>query len=372
MPGQAPFLLTLLTVIVHPSLINACRCREVNDAYHRDPADGWPPPSTDRADDARHRPDRLPGVRGQPDRQRRLRERQPQPLDLRDRPGHRCRPRPSTVVRRRLQGNPSASDLAKCAQTVSVAANSAYTLTVWVRGGGGYVYLGVTGGSVDLVAELGERLDPADRHVHHHRRADVARGVRHRLVRPADLLRRRRRPRRPGAAGGGGTSGPRPAAPGTPTVGTVTGTSIALSWPAVDRHRDRLPRLRGHHGQVDRNRHLGDDHRPRDVLHAHVQRHRLQQQWRERALRQRHRDHDRLRHRRWRQRLLLRAVHRHRPAAGPRHGGRGRQHEVPDARVHAGQRQHLQRRPGTAAPATRPGSPRSRTASRRCARPAAT
>ena len=39
-----------------------------------------------------------------------------------------------------LRGNPSASDLAKCAQTVPVAANSAYTLTVWARGGGGYVY----------------------------------------------------------------------------------------------------------------------------------------------------------------------------------------------------------------------------------------
>ncbi|MEV0274633.1 carbohydrate binding domain-containing protein [Hamadaea sp. NPDC050747] len=48
---------------------------------------------------------------------------------------------------RALQGAASASDNAKCTQTVAVQANTAYTLTAWVRGGGGYVYLGVTGGN---------------------------------------------------------------------------------------------------------------------------------------------------------------------------------------------------------------------------------
>src|SRR5262247_3439472 len=35
---------------------------------------------------------------------------------------------------RALQGAASASDNAQCTQTVSIAANSAYTLTAWVRG----------------------------------------------------------------------------------------------------------------------------------------------------------------------------------------------------------------------------------------------
>ncbi|NUT33879.1 MAG: chitinase [Hamadaea sp.] len=48
---------------------------------------------------------------------------------------------------RALQGAASASDNAKCTQTVTVQPNTAYTLTAWVRGGGGYVYLGVTGGN---------------------------------------------------------------------------------------------------------------------------------------------------------------------------------------------------------------------------------
>jgi chitodextrinase len=46
---------------------------------------------------------------------------------------------------RALAGAATASDNAQCTQTVAVAANSAYTLTAWVRGN--YVYLGVVGGS---------------------------------------------------------------------------------------------------------------------------------------------------------------------------------------------------------------------------------
>ncbi|NUR31178.1 MAG: chitinase, partial [Catenulispora sp.] len=45
-----------------------------------------------------------------------------------------------------LQGAASASDYAQCSQTVAVQPNTAYTFTGWVRGGGGYVYIGVTGG----------------------------------------------------------------------------------------------------------------------------------------------------------------------------------------------------------------------------------
>jgi chitodextrinase len=54
----------------------------------------------------------------------------------------------STPVRsgtRSLQGAASTSDNARCSQTVAIAANSAYTLTAWVRGN--YVYLGVNGGA---------------------------------------------------------------------------------------------------------------------------------------------------------------------------------------------------------------------------------
>lgn len=43
-----------------------------------------------------------------------------------------------------LSGGATASDNARCAQTVQVAPNSPYTLTAWVRGA--YVFLGVTGG----------------------------------------------------------------------------------------------------------------------------------------------------------------------------------------------------------------------------------
>jgi len=46
-----------------------------------------------------------------------------------------------------VQGNVTASDFAQCSQNVTVVPNTAYTVSAWVRGGGGFVYLGVTGGS---------------------------------------------------------------------------------------------------------------------------------------------------------------------------------------------------------------------------------
>ncbi|WP_239121079.1 glycosyl hydrolase family 18 protein, partial [Catellatospora chokoriensis] len=48
---------------------------------------------------------------------------------------------------RALQGAPNGSNHAQCSQTVTVLPNTAYVLSAWVRGGGGYVYLGYTGGT---------------------------------------------------------------------------------------------------------------------------------------------------------------------------------------------------------------------------------
>jgi chitinase len=46
-----------------------------------------------------------------------------------------------------LQGAANSSNHAQCSQTVSVVPSTAYTVSAYVFGGGGYVYLGVTGGS---------------------------------------------------------------------------------------------------------------------------------------------------------------------------------------------------------------------------------
>ena len=134
-----------------------------------------------------------------------------------------------------LRGTPSASDLAKCAQTVPVAAGSTYTLTVWARGGGGYVYLGVTGGTSTwspAAANAWTQLSVTYTTTSTQTSLEVYvtgwYGQSAYYVDDMDL-------EGPGAGGGGTTSPTGPAAPstpGTPTVGTVTGASIALSWPA--------------------------------------------------------------------------------------------------------------------------------------------
>ncbi|MBV1855446.1 carbohydrate binding domain-containing protein [Catellatospora sp. NEAU-YM18] len=46
-----------------------------------------------------------------------------------------------------LAGAANASNHAQCSQTVTVLPNTAYVLSAWVRGSGGYVYLGYTGGT---------------------------------------------------------------------------------------------------------------------------------------------------------------------------------------------------------------------------------
>jgi hypothetical protein len=131
-----------------------------------------------------------------------------------------------------LQGNPSASDLAKCSQTIPVAANSAYTLTMWARGGGGYVYLGVTGGTstwspnsastwTQLTVTYTTTAGQTSLEVY----VTGWYGQPTYYADDFDLE---------GPAGGGGGGGPTvPGAPGTPVAGTTTSTSIPLSWSAA-------------------------------------------------------------------------------------------------------------------------------------------
>ena len=129
-----------------------------------------------------------------------------------------------------LQGNPSASNLAKCAQTIPVAANATYTLTMWARGGGGYVYLGVTGGTSTWspsAASAWTKLTvtytttAAQTSLEVYVTGWYGQGAYY--ADDFDLE---------GPAGGGG--GPSaPGTPGTPVVGTTTGTSIPLSWTAA-------------------------------------------------------------------------------------------------------------------------------------------
>src|SRR5215217_5613950 len=46
-----------------------------------------------------------------------------------------------------LQGAANSSNHAQCSQTVSVVPSTAYTISAYVQGGGGFVYLGAAGGS---------------------------------------------------------------------------------------------------------------------------------------------------------------------------------------------------------------------------------
>ncbi|MBB5871832.1 hypothetical protein F4553_005211 [Allocatelliglobosispora scoriae] len=124
-----------------------------------------------------------------------------------------------------LAGAASASDNAKCTQTVAVQPSTAYTLTAWVRGGGGYVYLGVTGGSstwnpsaasnwVQLSLPFTSAAGQTSAQVY-------VNGWYGTGTYYADDI---------SLDGPGGTGVP--GTPGTPSVGTITNTSIALSWGA--------------------------------------------------------------------------------------------------------------------------------------------
>jgi chitinase len=123
-----------------------------------------------------------------------------------------------------LAGNATASDHAKCTQTVAVRPNTAYTVSAWVRGNP--VYLGITGGpstwtgsgtytQLTLSFTSGANQTSAELYLH----GWYGAGTYH----ADDVV----------LDGPGGTTPGTPATPGNPSVGAVTASSVALSWPAV-------------------------------------------------------------------------------------------------------------------------------------------
>jgi len=124
-----------------------------------------------------------------------------------------------------LAGAASAADNAKCTQTVPVRPGTAYTLSAWVRGN--YVHLGVTGGAFTWTPSAGSYTElrvsftsgasQTSAQVYLH--GWYGTGTYH-----ADDVN---------LDGPGGPVDPAvPGAPGNPTLGTVSNTSIALSWGA--------------------------------------------------------------------------------------------------------------------------------------------
>ncbi|WP_018544829.1 chitinase [Streptomyces sp. LaPpAH-108] len=129
-----------------------------------------------------------------------------------------------------LQATPEGSDNAQCAQSVTVRPNSAYTLSGWVRGS--YVYLGANGtGTTDVSTwtqsapdwqkltttfTTGPNTTKVTLYTHGWYGTGAYNADDISLVGP----------------GGGSTTQP-PAAPTGLTTGTVTATSVALSWSAV-------------------------------------------------------------------------------------------------------------------------------------------
>ncbi|MBB5868875.1 chitinase [Allocatelliglobosispora scoriae] len=120
-----------------------------------------------------------------------------------------------------LAGAASASDNAQCTQTVAVVPSTAYSLTAWVRGN--YVYLGVTGGAstwtsnanyTQLTVNFTTAAGQTSAQVYLH--GWYGQGTYY-----ADDI---------SLDGPGGSSAP--GVPGNPSVGTVTNSSVALSWGA--------------------------------------------------------------------------------------------------------------------------------------------
>ncbi|NUO55662.1 MAG: chitinase [Hamadaea sp.] len=122
-----------------------------------------------------------------------------------------------------LAGAASASDNAQCTQTVAVLPNTAYSLTGWVRGN--YVYLGIVGGAstwtpsaaayTQLTVAFTTTASQTSVQVFTH--GWYGQGTYY-----ADDI---------SLDGPGGSSVP--GTPGAPSTGTVTDTSIALSWGAA-------------------------------------------------------------------------------------------------------------------------------------------
>jgi chitinase len=123
-----------------------------------------------------------------------------------------------------LAATATASDTAQCTQTVSVLPNTTYTVSAWVRGSP--VYLGITGGpstwnapaayaQLSLTFTTAAGQTSAQLYLH----GWYGAGTYH----ADDVV----------LDGPGGGAPGVPAAPGAPRVGSVTASSIALSWPAV-------------------------------------------------------------------------------------------------------------------------------------------
>lgn len=128
-----------------------------------------------------------------------------------------------------LQATPAGSDNARCAQTVTVKPDSQYTLSGYVRGS--YVYLGASGtGTTDVSAWTQSapnwqqltttfRTGPSTTKVTVYTHGWYGTGAYH-----ADDI---------SLIGPGVDAGQPPAAPTGLAVGTVTSSSVALSWSAV-------------------------------------------------------------------------------------------------------------------------------------------
>ncbi|MEG3631361.1 chitinase [Streptomyces poriticola] len=128
-----------------------------------------------------------------------------------------------------LQATPAGSDHARCAQTVTVQPDAQYTLSGQVQGS--YVYLGAEGtGTTDVSAWTRSaphwqqltttfRTGPDTTRVTIYTHGWYGTGAYH-----ADDI---------SLVGPGGETGQPPAVPGGLTVGTVTASSVALSWSPV-------------------------------------------------------------------------------------------------------------------------------------------
>ncbi|GGV11534.1 chitinase [Streptomyces filipinensis] len=128
-----------------------------------------------------------------------------------------------------LQATPAGSDDAQCAQTVTVRPNASYTLSGYVRGS--YVYLGATGtGTTDVSAWTQSAPDwqklattfttgAATTKVTIHTHGWYGTGA----YQADDIS----------LVGPGAGTGQPPAAPAGLATGTVTSSSVALSWSAV-------------------------------------------------------------------------------------------------------------------------------------------
>ncbi|GGQ87598.1 chitinase [Streptomyces flaveolus] len=128
-----------------------------------------------------------------------------------------------------LKATPAGADNARCAQTVTVKPDSAYTLSGYVRGT--YVYLGASGTGTTDVSTWAQsapdwqrltttfRTGPTTTKVTVYTHGWYGTGAYH-----ADDI---------SLTGPGGEAGQPPAAPAGLTAGTVTSSSVALSWSPV-------------------------------------------------------------------------------------------------------------------------------------------